>query len=481
MYIFEKRSLIEHNCDKSSSRTGDTAQKMPHVALRRCRRQAPTSFCTSLFPSTSHLAQLAWTLTSIICILYLSPSMAERAYPLGCSDKPSSFYDYENYRFPPENVEITSPDDYLILRRLGAGKFSDVFEAVDIKLYRQLHSPKTKDKKNEYSDPVTAPVDPRSLVVLKCLKPVSERKIKRELLVLEHASNKLPNLARLLGVVIPPDYFESRENKGDRLQPMPALALEHAGVESQWLCHPKTSLLPEEDIKYYLYHLLIALDSLHSRGIMHRDVKPRNVLINFRNDDATTKPLMLLDLGLADFFLPDTDYNVRVASRHYKSPELLLGFEQYDYAIDLWGVGCILAGLLLQREPFFRGKDNLDQLGQIVAVLGTADLHAYISKAKIEMTPEIRQVIAKYTLRGGKKQSWESLGSSEDVTPSPEGIDLISKLLVYDHNVRLTAKQAMQHPFFDSVRNRVERQVKAYPTMAGSTASSSVKNNSRIK
>lgn len=117
-------------------------------------------------------------------------------------------------------------------------------------------------------------------------------------------------------------------------------------------------------------------------------------------------------------------------------------------------------------------KDNLDQLGQIVAVLGTADLHAYISKSKITMTPDIRKVIAKYTLRGGKKQSWESLITSDDVHPSPEGIDLISKLLVYDHTVRLTAKQAMQHPFFDSVRNRVERQVKAYPAMKSSQASS---------
>ena len=65
-------------------------------------------------------------------------------------------------------------------------------------------------------------------------------------------------------------------------------------------------------------------------------------------------------------------------------------------------------------------KDNLDQLGQIVAVLGTADLHAYISKSKITMTPDIRRVIAKYTLRGGKKRSWESLITSDDVHPSPE-------------------------------------------------------------
>lgn len=100
-----------------------------------------------------------------------------------------------------------------------------------------------------------------------------------------------------------------------------------------------------------------------------------------------------------------------------------------------------------------------------MAVLGTGDLHAYIARAKIEMTPDIRKVIAKYTLRGGKKQAWSSL-VSPNFQPSSEGLDLISKLLVYDHNIRLTSKQAMQHAFFDSVRDRVKAQVQAYPNRA---------------
>jgi casein kinase II subunit alpha len=222
----------------------------------------------------------------------------------------------------------------MLVRRLGAGKFSDVFEAVDVQLEKQL----SKDERS---------IDPGTLVVLKCLKPVAERKIKRELLVLQHAS-KLPNLARLLAVVVPPDYNDS--TKKFQLKSMPSLVLEHAGIESQWLCHPKEGYLTDEEMKYFLYHLLVALDNLHASGIMHRDVKPRNVLI-----DRTKMALMLIDLGLADFYLPNTNYNVRVASRHYKSPELLLGYEGYDYAIDMWGVGCILGGLLLRREPVFRG------------------------------------------------------------------------------------------------------------------------------
>ena len=109
-----------------------------------------------------------------------------------------------------------------------------------------------------------------------------------------------------------------------------------------------------------LYENITGLTCFTSIYVMRRrDVKPRNILITrsvATNDcDEGQGPLMLLDLGLADFYLPNTRYNVRVASRHYKSPELLTGYQYYNYSVDLWPVGCILAGLLFRREPFFRG------------------------------------------------------------------------------------------------------------------------------
>ena len=154
-----------------------------------------------------------------------SLSCAEQAYPLGCSNQPSSYYDFESTSFPPEkDVPIKCNDDYMLVRRLGAGKFSDVFESVDIQAQDRLRVGNSR----KYAS--TPSVEPRSLVVLKCLKPVAERKIKRELLVLQRAS-KLPNLARLLAVVAPPDYHDS--SKTYHLHNMPALVLEHAGVDSQ--------------------------------------------------------------------------------------------------------------------------------------------------------------------------------------------------------------------------------------------------------
>eukprot|EP00934_Nitzschia_sp_Nitz4_P007608 Nitzschia sp. Nitz4//scaffold81_size91200//35588//36898//NITZ4_004985-RA/size91200-processed-gene-0.105-mRNA-1//1//CDS//3329558707//7598//frame0 len=398
---------------------------------------------------------------AVILLLVNTQVASEQAYPKGCVNKDSSYYDYEKSNFPPNDILKKSPDDFMLLRRLGAGKFSDVFEAVDVSESRRVSLVS--------STTPSMNIDPKNIVALKCLKPVAERKVKRELLVLKHAS-KLPNLVRLRALVVPSTFFDA--DKRLRLQEMPSLALEHAGLQSTWFCHKasENSYLSMDEIRFFLYHLLVALDFLHASGIMHRDVKPRNVLI-----DTFNKSLMLIDLGLADFYLPDTQYNVRVASRHYKAPELLLGNQNYDYCVDLWGVGCILAGLLFRREPFFRGKDNLDQLGTIMAVLGTSDLERYISNHHLEVSPETRSLINLYTANGYKKRkSWKeilsvSLSTKHDkqrdaaINPPPildqQSLDLLSKLLVYDHSLRLTAKQAMQHPFFDSVRTRVNKQI----------------------
>lgn len=281
---------------------------------------------------------------------------------------------------------------------------------------------------------------------------------------------------------------------------LPALILEHAGTHSQWFCHGphkrgndteesnKTYYLTEREMKYYLCHLLIALDALHSAGIMHRDVKPRNCLINIPSsynkdsfhENAISKeffvkqslppPLMLVDLGLADFYLPGKEYNVRVASRHYKSPELLIGFRYYDYAIDMWSVGCILAGLLFRREPFFRGKDNEDQLGKIVSVLGTRDFLPYVRKCNVKLTSAMRLSIGKYcsvplgekdvsSSNVARRKPWLTFLTPECPIPSSEALDLLDKLLVYDHEQRWTAMEALGHEFFDEVRDDVWREV----------------------
>lgn len=125
-------------------------------------------------------------------------------------------------------------------------------------------------------------------------------------------------------------------------------------------------------------------------GIMHRDVKPHNLIINHKK-----KELRLIDWGLAEFYFPDQEYNVRVASRYFKGPELLVDDVAYDYSLDIWSLGCMMAGLIFKKEPFFQGRDNYDQLVKIAKVLGTEDLNKYIEKYGLTLNSYYSGVLGK--------------------------------------------------------------------------------------
>ena len=116
---------------------------------------------------------------------------------------------------------------------------------------------------------------------------------------------------------------------------------------------------------------------------MHRDVKPGNIMI-----DHVKKEVKLIDWGLAEYFHMDKDYNVKVASREYKGPELLVNIREYDYSLDVFSLGCVMANMILKAGTFFRGKDNFDQLRLLSMVLGSEGLQAYHTKYGSKLNDE---------------------------------------------------------------------------------------------
>ncbi|KAA0202699.1 hypothetical protein HAZT_HAZT001416 [Hyalella azteca] len=125
------------------------------------------------------------------------------------------------------------------------------------------------------------------------------------------------------------------------------------------------SVLTPPNIKAYLIQTLQGLEFLHKHWILHRDIKPNNLLVN------TEGVLKVGDFGLARFFgSPNRPYSHQVVTRWYRCPELLFGARQYGPGVDTWAVGCILAELLV-RVPYFPGDSDLAQLTTIFTALGT--------------------------------------------------------------------------------------------------------------
>jgi len=134
--------------------------------------------------------------------------------------------------------------------------------------------------------------------------------------------------------------------------------------------------LDATQIKHYMRGVLLALETMHSYGLLHRDIKAANVLVSNRCGAVLT------DLGLSrgvDEVSKRLGLTNRVVTLYYRPPELLLGATRYDDKVDIWGVGCIFAELLLGGRRAFRGAStDLEQLASIFAVTGppTADRHA---------------------------------------------------------------------------------------------------------
>ncbi len=248
-------------------------------------------------------------------------------------DRPTEYSNVENFK-----ISWGSVDPYLVTQKLGRGKYSEVFAGV-----------------NSFNN---------QQVVVKVLKPVRKMKILREVKILQNLHGG-PNIVRL--------YDLAREPASKTC----CLIFEHINNTSA-----KTLMrtMTDSDLRHYVFEVLRALDYSHQNGIMHRDIKPQNVMF-----DYDERKLRVIDWGLAEFYVPGQQYNVRVASRYYKGPELLVDDVLYHYSLDMWSLGCTMAEFMFQKDPFFWGDDNNDQLVKIAKVRGTDDLIEYLRKYSLSL------------------------------------------------------------------------------------------------
>ena len=194
--------------------------------------------------------------------------------------------------------------------------------------------------------------------------------------------------------------------------------------------------------KSFLYQLLRGVDHIHKYKVLHRDLKPQNLLITKDNI------LKIADFGLArGYGIPVKNYTHEVVTLWYRPPDVLLGNKTYGTTVDMWSIGCIFAEMVLGK-PLFTGNSENDQLKKIFAIMGTPTEN---------YAPSLREFsewgVGDNTFEVVKPQNFKELFPNLD----SEGIDLIQKFLQLEPDKRISAEEALKHPFFDDILPTIKK------------------------
>ena len=183
-------------------------------------------------------------------------------------------------------------------------------------------------------------------------------------------------------------------------------------------------------IKSFMHQLLQGIAFCHDNRVLHRDLKPQNLLIN------TKGQLKLADFGLARAFgIPVNTFSNEVVTLWYRAPDVLLGSRTYNTSIDLWSAGCIMAEMYTGR-PLFPGTTNEDELHKIFRLMGTPSEHTWPGISKY---PEYKPNFPVYAT-----QDLRHLLPQIDA----QGIELLGQMLQLRPELRVSAKDALMHPWF---------------------------------
>lgn len=287
---------------------------------------------------------------------------------------------------------------YEKIKHLGEGQFANVYKAKDLETNEFVAIKKIKlGSRHEAMDGVNR----TALREIKLLQELHHENIIGLLDVIGHKTN----------IQLVFDFMETD--------------LEHVVKDNSIILMP-------EHIKNMALQMLLGLEFLHMHWILHRDLKPNNLLMNSEGR------IKIADFGLARFFgSPTRHYTHQVVTRWYRSPELIYGARSYGVGVDMWAIGCIIAELLL-RVPIFPGESDLDQLVKIYSILGTPTEEDWPHLTDFPDYVQIKQ------MRGIPLKSVFTAASDSL-------IELIYQCLRFDPLQRWTASQALNSYYFQSM------------------------------
>ncbi|CAO3627983.1 kinase-like domain-containing protein [Cunninghamella echinulata] len=260
-------------------------------------------------------------------------------------------------------------------------------------------------------------------------KVLQDRRFKnRELQIMRLVDH--PNVCRLKSY-----FYNQVENKEDEVYLN--LVMEYVPdtlYRATRLYAKSKQSMPMVLVKVYMYQVIRALAYIHSLGICHRDIKPQNVLL-----DPAAAICKMCDFGSAKILTPGEPNVSYICSRYYRAPELIFGATNYTLNIDVWSTGCVMAELIL-GQPFFPGDSGIDQLVEIIKILGTPSKQEIAAMNASYVEHKFPQI---------KPHPLHKIfvGANEDA------VDLLSKMLRYDPQQRISAIEALCHPFFDDIRD----------------------------
>eukprot|EP00899_Mesostigma_viride_P021624 jgi/Mesvir1/29463/Mv23038-RA.1 len=291
-------------------------------------------------------------------------------------------------------------DNYTKLEKIGEGTYGKVYKAEDNTTGELVALKKTRLEMEEEGVPSTA------LREVSLLQMLSECEYVVKLLSVEHVEENGKSTLYLVFEFLDTDLKKYMDLNGRQTPLSPRI------------------------IKSFMYQLCKGLAHLHSHGTMHRDLKPQNLLINQQKER-----LKIADFGLGrSFSVPVRTFTHEIVTLWYRAPEVLLGASHYSLPVDIWSVGCIFAELV-RKTPLFAGDSEVQQLLLIFKLLGTPDEVTWPGVTKLRDWHDFPQ---------WRAQSLAKLMPSLE----PAGIDLMEKMLKYVPSQRISAKEALKHPYF---------------------------------